>query len=422
MVATVHTLKVTLRGVKPPIWRRIEVASEITLAELSTVLEAAMGWFGGHLHAFEANGVTYEPPDPEGGLFRPTADEAEHRLNSVLTSPTFKMRWDYDFGDGWQHTIVVEAIEPADDNASYPRCINGRRACPPEDCGGAETWFAKERWGDEPRCPHCDSANVQSGAAHKTMPYRCRERECRKRFSVRVGTIMEDSKLSLQTWALAFYLLTTGLKGTSSMKLHRDLGITQKSAWHLAHRIRETWVKETGPFSGPVEADETFVGGKERNKHASQRQKLGRGPVGKTAVVAAKDRATGKVSAKVVSATDRATLQPFVVECTQPGALVFTDEHSAYRGIPGVNHRTVKHSVGEYVDGQAHTNGVESFWSMLKRGYHGTFHHVSAKHLDRYVGEFSGRHNDRPADTIDQMRAMTRGMVGKRLRYADLIE
>ena len=136
MVATVHTLKVTLRGVKPPIWRRIEVASEITLAELSTVLEAAMGWFGGHLHAFETNGVTYEPPDPEGGLFRPTADEAEHRLNSVLTSPTFKMRWGYDFGDGWQHTIVVEAIEPADDNASYPRCINGRRACPPEDCGG----------------------------------------------------------------------------------------------------------------------------------------------------------------------------------------------------------------------------------------------------------------------------------------------
>ena len=148
------------------------------------------------------------------------------------------------------------------------------------DDAAAETWFAKERWGDEPRCPHCDSANVQSGAAHKTMPYRCRERECRKRFSVRVGTIMEDSKLSLQTWALAFYLLTTGLKGTSSMKLHRDLGITQKSAWHLAHRIRETWVKETGPFSGPVEADETFFGGKERNKHASQRQKLGRGPRG----------------------------------------------------------------------------------------------------------------------------------------------
>ena len=147
------------------------------------------------------------------------------------------------------------------------------------DDAAAEAWFAKERWGGEPCCPHCGSTNVLTGAAHKTMPYRCRERECRKRFSVRVGTIMEDSKLGLQTWALAFYLLTTGLKGTSSMKLHRDLGITQKSAWHLAHRIRETWAKETGPFPGPVEADETFVGGKERNplaQEASSRSRHGR--------------------------------------------------------------------------------------------------------------------------------------------------
>ena len=135
----------------------------------------------------------------------------------------------------------------------------------------------------------------------------------------------------------------------------------------------------------------------------------------------AKDRETGKVSAQVVPETDRATLQPFVAERTEPGATVYTDEHSAYQGMPGVKHQTVRHSVGEYVDGQAHTNGVESFWSMLKRGYHGTYHQMSAKHLDRYVGEFSGRRNDRPADTIDQMRSMARNMSGKRLRYADLI-
>ena len=290
------------------------------------------------------------------------------------------------------------------------------------DDAAAEAWFAKERWGGEPCCPHCGSTDVQTGAAHKTMPYRCRARECRKRFSVRVRTIMEDSKLGLQTWALAFYLLTTGLKGTSSMKLHRDLGITQKSAWHLAHRIRETWAKETGPFLGPVEADETFVGGKERNKPAHKKLKAGRGTVGKTVVAGAKDRATGQVSAAVVPSTDQATLQPFVVERTEPGATVFTDEHSGYAGMPGVDHQTVRHGVGEWVDGQAHTNGVESFWSMLKRGYHGTYHQMSAKHLNRYVGEFSGRHNDRPADTIDQMRSMARNMSGKRLRYADLIE
>ena len=284
----------------------------------------------------------------------------------------------------------------------------------------AEAWFVEQRWPDGPCCGHCESKNVQSGAAHKTMTHRCRD--CRKFFSVKTGTVMQSSKLGLQVWALAIYLLNTGLKGQSSMKLHRDLSITQKSAWHLAHRIRETWKKSDAPFAGPVEVDETFIGGKERNKHASQRQKLGRGPVGKTAVAGAKDRATGKVSAAVVTSTDQASLQPFVVERTRPGATVYTDEHGAYAGIPGVSHETVKHSVSEYVNGMAHTNGIESLWAMLKRGYHGTYHHMSEKHLDRYVGEFTGRHNHRTADTIDQMAAIAKGLVGKRLRYADLIE
>ena len=258
------------------------------------------------------------------------------------------------------------------------------------DAAAAEAWFAETRWPDGPRCPHCDSDRIQSKAAHKTMPYRCRD--CRKRFSTRTGTVMESSKLGYQTWALATFLLTTGLKGTSSLKLHRDLGITQKSAWHLAHRIRETW------------------------RHKQERLI---GPVGKTAVAGMKDRVTGQVVAAVVPDTTRATLQGFVRSRTADDAMVYIDEAMAYRGLP--NHQTVHHRVSEYVNGEAHTNGLESFWATLKRGYHGVHHHMSPKHLDRYVGEFEGRHNGRPLDTIDQMTVMARGMLGKRLRYRDLI-
>ena len=280
-----------------------------------------------------------------------------------------------------------------------------------------EQWFIEQRWPDGIECPGCESRNIQHRRTRKPQPFRCND--CRKDFSVKSDTIMHASKLPLKAWGMALYILITNLKGVSSMKLHRDLGVTQKTAWHLGHRIRKAWEVDSGLFGGPVEVDETWIGGKERNKHESKKQRAGRGPVGKTAVVGMKDRETGRVTATPIEHTDRETLQGFVDSNTEDGAKVYTDEHPGYHGIP--NHETVKHSAKEYVHGQAHTNGIESHWAMLKRGYVGTYHHMSVKHLGRYVTEFAGRHNDRPQDTRDQMAAMVLGSNGKRLRYVDLI-
>ena len=232
---------------------------------------------------------------------------------------------------------------------------------------------------------------------------------------------MQSSKISYRKWALAIYLMTTSVKGTSSMKLHRDIGVTQKTAWRMAHRIREAWASKNEPLSGTVEVDETFIGGKERNKHKDRKLNAGRGTVGKTVVIGAKERDANQVSASVAPGTDSETLQGFVQGNIADGSTVYTDEHRGYLGMPNVEHKTIRHSAREYVRKQIHTNGIESFWSMLKRGYVGTYHHMSVKHLDRYVNEFAGRHNDRPSDTETQMQHIARDMSGKRLRYQDLI-
>ncbi len=211
--------------------------------------------------------------------------------------------------------------------------------------------------------------------------------------------------------------------GVEHEALHRDLNIDQRSAWFLAHRLRVALAEKGGVFAGPVEVDETYFGGKRKNTSNAKRKELagtGRGAVGKTAVIGEKDRGTNQVAAKVIERTDAPTLQGFVGDHAAPGAAVYSDDASAYEGMP-FDHETVTHSLSEYVRGDIHINGIESLWSMLKRAHTGTFHKLSLKHLDRYVQEFAARHNLRDEDTIDIISAVASGMDGKRLRYRELI-
>ena len=283
----------------------------------------------------------------------------------------------------------------------------------------ATAWFESVIWPDGRRCPKCESKRT-GPASHRCMPYWCSD--CRSYFGVKTGTVMQSSKIPLRKWAIAIYLCLTSLKGVASMRLQRDIGVSQPTAWFMLQRIRKAWAGEgDGPFDGPVEIDETYFGGKRKNKSNAERKVAeGRGPVDMTAVVGAKDRETNSVKAKVVTDTDKTTLQGFVADSAKPGATVYTDDAAAYEGIPNP-HESVKHSVSEYVDGMARTNGIESFWSMLKRAHKGTFHKISPKHLQRYVSEFAGKHNIRDSGTLAQMRDTVARLVGRNLLYRDLI-
>ena len=284
----------------------------------------------------------------------------------------------------------------------------------------ARKWIEELRWPDEPHCPHCGSFNVKVGVPHKSMTHRCRDCPNKPMFTVKVGSVMQNSKLSYRVWAIGIYLMTTNLKGVSSMKLHRELGIGQKAAWLMLHRLCDAYAFKTPIFTGPIESDETYTGGKKKNKHAHKKQKARRSPVGETAVAGVNDRSTGQVVANVVATTDAETLQGFVKDHTVEGAQLYTDDANAYKGID-MSHEAAKHPAGEHVRYQAHTNGLQSFWATMRRGVDGIYHKMLPKNLQRYVDEFSGRHNGRPKDTIDQMSGFVAGMPGKRLRYVNMI-
>ena len=290
---------------------------------------------------------------------------------------------------------------------------------PTEDA--AREWFESVIWPEGRHCPHCGSVETFENPASESRPYRCKD--CHQHFSVRIGTVLESSRVSLQKWAIAIYLHLTSLKGVSSMKLHRDLGVTQKTAWFMLQRIRAAFDNDDEPpMSGPVEVDEAYFGGLRKNmSNAKRKEQTGRGTVGKTAVVGVKDRDTGRVRAEVVDFVDGETLKGFIREHTTPGATVYTDDAAAYKGMREFFHETVNHSAAEYVRGMAHTNGMESFWAALRRAYQGVYHKISPKHLERYARDFAGRHGIRDADTIDMMAALAVGMVGKRLTYEALI-
>ena len=288
----------------------------------------------------------------------------------------------------------------------------------------AEQWFIRHRWPDGIRCPRCAGDNVYEPGGKAPMRFRCRP--CRRFFSTKTSTVMEHSNLGYRKWVLAMFLLNTNLKGVAARKLRRDLKISHPSAWHLAHRIREGWVDESPQFAGLVEVDETYVGGIERNKHI--RNKLpqaeqvwrGVGTKGKVIVAGARERRSKKIKAKVVKGTDRVILRAFVRQVAKLGTVLHTDQAPAYDRIPGFPRHAVNHTALEFVRGDITTNGIESFWSMFKRGFMGTYHLMSAKHLQRYVNEFSGRHNVRMQDTMRQLELLAKAMVGKRLRWKDL--